>query len=147
MDDWVYWLGAAGVFVIVEIFTGTFYLLMVAVGLVAGAAAAWGDLNRTLQFVAAALVGMAATFALHRSRLGSAEKIDSASNANINIDIGQNVTVGEWRIEPGNRPAARVMYRGAMWDVELSAGESAHSGVFTICALRGSRLIVTGAPK
>jgi hypothetical protein len=37
---------------------------------------------------------------------------------------------------------ARVMYRGAMWDVELAPGQAAAPGVFTIREVRGSRLIV-----
>lgn len=147
MDYWIFWLAAAVILVIVEIFTGTFYLLMVALGLAAGALCAWFGLDVPLQFVIAALVGAIATFALHRRHAGTAKRPDAASNANINIDIGQNVTVHAWRIESGNRPLARVMYRGAMWDVELAPGEEARPGVFTICALRGSRLIVTGAPE
>jgi hypothetical protein len=37
---------------------------------------------------------------------------------------------------------ARVMYRGAMWDVELEAGAAAQPGSFIIREVRGNRLIV-----
>ena len=37
MADWSFWLIAAGVAVTVELFIGTFYLLMIAIGLVFGA--------------------------------------------------------------------------------------------------------------
>src|SRR5471032_42773 len=37
MADWMHWLIAAGVVVILELFTGTFYLLMIAIGIAAGA--------------------------------------------------------------------------------------------------------------
>ena len=33
MADWINWLVAAGVLVVLELFTGTFYLLMMAIGL------------------------------------------------------------------------------------------------------------------
>lgn len=33
MDDWMTWFVLAGVLVVLELFTGTFYLLMIAVGL------------------------------------------------------------------------------------------------------------------
>ena len=33
MTDWIAWFVAAGILVIFEVFTGTFYLLMIAVGL------------------------------------------------------------------------------------------------------------------
>ena len=36
MAEWSYWLVAAGALVIVELFIGTFYLLMIAIGLGAG---------------------------------------------------------------------------------------------------------------
>jgi hypothetical protein len=38
--------------------------------------------------------------------------------------------------------AARVMYRGALWDVELIPGSDTQAGHYTIRAVRGSRLIV-----
>lgn len=144
MSDWIYWVIAAGILVIVEMTTGTFYLLMMALGLLAGAVAAWLGLELPLQLVVAAAVGALATLALHYSRYGAKKRIDSARDANVNIDIGRTVTVSEWRAESGSRPMARVTYRGALWDVELAAGEEAHAGVFKICALHGSRLVVTG---
>ena len=33
MADWSYWAFAAGATVILELFTGTFYLLMIAIGI------------------------------------------------------------------------------------------------------------------
>ena len=36
MEDWMIWFGMAGILVISEIFTGTFYLLMIALGSLAG---------------------------------------------------------------------------------------------------------------
>ncbi|MDB5920073.1 MAG: NfeD family protein, partial [Massilia sp.] len=38
-----------------------------------------------------------------------------------------------------------VMYRGALWDVELGQGAHPQAGVFKIVEVQGSRLIVTGA--
>ncbi|MFS2021308.1 NfeD family protein, partial [Massilia sp. CT11-108] len=42
MAEWMGWLVAAGVLVILELFTGTFYLLMIAIGLAAAAIACPG---------------------------------------------------------------------------------------------------------
>ena len=36
MDDWVNWMIGAGILVVAELFTGTFYLLMIAIGLACG---------------------------------------------------------------------------------------------------------------
>ncbi|RZT10155.1 Membrane protein implicated in regulation of membrane protease activity [Duganella sp. CF402] len=138
MADWSYWLAAAGLTVILELFSGTFYLLMIAIGLAAGSAAALLGLGEAVQLLVAAVVGVAATVALRRSRYGKQqERVDAGRDPNVNLDIGQTVHVPAWQDN-----AARVMYRGALWDVELAPGVRATPGQFTIREVRGSRLIV-----
>lgn len=138
MADWSYWLAAAGLTVILELFTGTFYLLMVAVGLLAGSAAALLGFGEAVQLVVAALVGVGATVALRRSRFGKLHgQVQAGRDPNVNLDIGQTVHVPAWQ-----DGAARVMYRGALWDVELAPGAAAAPGQYTIREVRGSRLIV-----
>ena len=58
MADWMMWLAAAGIVVILEMFSGTFYLLMIAVGLASGALAALAGLEPQLQLIIAAAVGI-----------------------------------------------------------------------------------------
>jgi membrane protein implicated in regulation of membrane protease activity len=140
MADWINWLVAAGVLVVFELFTGTFYLLMIAIGLAFGAAAAFGGMSGAMQTIVAAAVGVVATGLLHRSRFGRPVRGNPARDPNVNIDIGQHLTVDEWH---GGK--ARVMYRGALWDVELGQGAHPQAGVFKIVEVQGSRLIVTGA--
>jgi membrane protein implicated in regulation of membrane protease activity len=138
MADWSMWLVAAGATVILELFSGTFYLLMIAIGLAAGSAVALLGGGPPLQTLAAAVVGLIATAVLRRSRYGRPEaRGDAARDPNVNLDIGQTVTVPQWQ-----DGAARVMYRGALWDVELAPGESPAPGQFIIREIRGSRLIV-----
>jgi membrane protein implicated in regulation of membrane protease activity len=140
MADWINWLVAAGVLVVLELFTGTFYLLMIALGLGFGALAAFAGMSGAVQTIVAAVVGVAATGLLHRSRFGRPARGNAARDPNVNIDIGQTVRVDEWQ---GGR--ARVMYRGALWDVELGQGAHPEAGVFKIVEVQGSRLIVSGA--
>ncbi len=139
MADWIYWLVAAGVLVVFELFTGTFYLLMIAIGVGFGALAALLGFSVPAQTIAAAVVGLAATGLLHRSRFGRPARGDPARDRNVNIDIGQHLTVDAWQ---GGK--ARVMYRGALWDVELAPGAQPQAGAFKIVEVQGSRLIVTG---
>jgi membrane protein implicated in regulation of membrane protease activity len=139
MAAWMLWLAFAGVLVILEMFFGTFYLLMIALGMVAGAMAAWSGLAAELQVLLAALVGAAATTALRRRR---PRKSDAARDPNINLDIGQSLHVTHW-----HDGTARAMYRGALWDVELAHGARAHAGQFVIREIRGSRLIVSNQPE
>jgi membrane protein implicated in regulation of membrane protease activity len=139
MSDWSMWLLAAGVLVVLELLTGTFYLLMIAVGLAAGAAAAFAGASGPAQTVLAAVVGVLATGLLYRSKYGKSSGVEAAVDPNINMDIGQTVTVPAWQ-----DGVARVMYRGALWDVELAPGASVATapGLYTIREVRGSRLIV-----
>jgi membrane protein implicated in regulation of membrane protease activity len=142
MTDWIIWFVIAGVLVMLEMATGTFYLLMIAIGLAAGGLAALTGAGSTLQFITAAVVGAAVTFALRRSRLGKVHKTNSTRDPNVNLDIGQTVAVEEWKSIQEGTSTSRVMYRGAMWDIELDSGEIARPGLFVIREVRGNRLIV-----
>lgn len=142
MVDWQMWLVMAGLVVILEMFTGTFYLLMVSVGLAAGALAALLGMNPSVQTLAAAVVGVAATAVLRRSKIGRIHRSDASRDPNVNMDIGQTISVQHWSHQDGGKNTARVSYRGAMWDIELASDATAQPGVFKIQEIRGSHLIV-----
>lgn len=154
MTDWSVWLIAAGLMVMLEMFSGTFYLLMIGVGLIAAALAAWLGVDFYWQFVIAGIVGAAGSYALRYSKLSQTHKhargrvqgqtpqagdVDSMYSSSVHLDIGQTVNVAAW----SSSGKARVKYRGADWDVELAADATAQPGVFVICAMQGNRLIVT----
>ncbi|QYF92911.1 NfeD family protein [Massilia sp. PAMC28688] len=138
MSEWMFWLALAGVLVVFELFTGTFYVLMIAIGIAAGGVAAMMGMSLPVQFLAAAIIGLAATGILHRSRFGRPLKSDPARDPNINLDIGQTIEVSSW--SDGH---ARVPYRGALWDVDLAPGAIAQAGTYRIVEVQGSRLLVT----
>jgi membrane protein implicated in regulation of membrane protease activity len=133
----MFWAVGAGALVVLELFSGTFYLLMIAIGMGAGALTALARVDMPGQMLVAALVAAAGTLLMRRSRLGKAVATPAEANPDVNLDIGQTVNVPAWQ-----DGMARVMYRGAMWDVELASGEAAVPGVFRIREVRGSRLIV-----
>jgi membrane protein implicated in regulation of membrane protease activity len=146
MNDWIVWLVLAGLLVILELLTGTFYLLMVAIGMAIGGMVALGGASLTMQTVAAAVASVAAIGALlaqrrrHPQGLGSPRGVDPDRDPDLNIDIGQRLRVEDW--EGGQ---ARVSYRGAPWDVELAPGAEARPGEFCIVAIKGSRLVLNNA--
>jgi membrane protein implicated in regulation of membrane protease activity len=140
MDDWVNWGIGAGILVAAELATGTFYLLMIAIGLGFGALAALLGASGPVQTLTAAAVGVVATFLLHRSRFGRPAKGSANRDHNVNLDIGERITVPAW--QDGR---ARVMYRGALWDVELGPGALPEAGDFRIVEVQGSRLIVANS--
>lgn len=142
MTEWISWFGLAGILVVLEMFTGTFYLLMISIGFIAGGLAALADASAGMQLVAAAVVGVIATYGLRRSKWGKTAKRDAQRDPNVILDIGQMLVVDEWSGGPGTVQTARVMYRGAMWDVELDAGARARPGPYVIREVRGNRLVV-----
>lgn len=140
MSEWMFWLIAAGVLVVFELFTGTFYVLMIAIGTAFGAAAALMGMSLPVQILIAAVIGVLATGLLHRSRFGRPAKQDPARDPNVNMDIGQRVKVDTW-----TDGTARVMYRGAQWDVNLAPGAIPGAGQFKIVEVQGSRLVLANA--
>ena len=137
MTAWMIWIALAGALVILELLTGTFYILMIAIGLAFGAVVAVLGYGMAAQIISAAIVAVAATALLHRTRLGRPARGDSSRDPNMNIDIGQSVKVDAW-----HEGKARVMYRGALWDIELGPGAIAEAGSFKIVEVQGNRLVV-----
>ncbi|MDR6394431.1 NfeD family protein [Herbaspirillum seropedicae] len=144
MTDWAIWLVLAGGLLGAELFTGTFYLLMIALGLVAGAVAAWCGLALEWQLLVAAVVGVAAVLGLRSSPYGRLRQSNSNDDPSLLLDIGQSIEVTAWQAH-GTQYLARVPYRGAQWDVELLPGHHALPGSYVIREIRGSRLLV--APR
>jgi membrane protein implicated in regulation of membrane protease activity len=142
MADWAIWILLAGVLVGAELFTGTFYLLMLALGLFAGGIAAYFGLILEWQLIIAAAVGIAATVGLRRSRFGRLRRQAAERDPNVSMDIGQLIVIDTWQ-QVGAAYVARVPYRGALWDVDLEQGSNPLPGQFRIREIRGSRLIVS----
>ena len=137
-DSTIWWLLAAGL-VALELITGTFFLLMLAVGMAAGAIAAHLGLDLTAQLIAAGLVGGVAIIGWQRWRKLYLNTPSARSNRDVNLDIGQIIQVESW--EPDG--TSRVRYRGAEWTVQIQPFQpSPPSGVFQIVAVEGSRLLV-----
>jgi membrane protein implicated in regulation of membrane protease activity len=142
MNDWMIWMILAGIVVMLEMFSGTFYLLMVAIGMLCGSAAAFAGVGAEWQTMIAAVVGVIATVWLHNSKYGWTRRDKQATrDPNVNLDIGQTIQVHSWHDQGNGRYAARAMYRGAQWDVELQQG-GAEGGMFVIDEVVGSKLMV-----
>lgn len=134
------WLAVAGVLVAIEIFSGTFYLLMIAIGLAAGGLTAVAGLPLFIQFIVAGIVGILVTLILKRSRVF--HKPDAQRNPAVLLDIGQTLDVGKWEKPDNGNYRARVNYRGAPWDVELLPDGEPVAGQFVIREIRGAILLV-----
>ena len=139
--DWnaptLWWL-AAGLLVAAELATGTFYLLMLALGCVAGAASAHLGLGFTAQLVSAAVLGGATTVGWHLKRAGQPRAVAADRNRDVNLDIGESLHVAVWNADG----SARVPYRGADWTVRLAGTGTPSPGPHIIVALHGNELRV-----
>lgn len=139
MDESTVWWLLVGGAVALELVTGTFFLLMLAVGLVAGALTAHAGGDLTQQLVAAAVVGGGAVVAWQRWRLRRRPSPRASENRDVNLDIGETVVVDHWQTDG----TARVKYRGAEWTVELQNPLPLPGpGTYRVVSVHGNRLIV-----
>lgn len=134
----IWWL-LAGVAIAMELVTGTFYLLMLATGLVAGALAATMGLALTAQMLVAAAIGGGAVALWHWQRSKHPAPMPAHSNRDVHLDIGDMVHVARWN-EDGT---ASVHFRGAHWTaIAANPAEPFSPGNFRIKEMRGNRLVI-----
>ncbi len=137
----IWWLLAGGA-VALELVTGTFYLLMLALGMIAGALAAHLGLSVVMQIVVSALVGGGAVALWHFKRSKEPQPVAANANRDVQMDIGETVHVLQWNEDA----TASVKYRGAQWTVELMDRQTApQPGLFRVRQLNGNRLVVDKA--
>lgn len=137
-----WWIIAVGLGVL-ELITGTFYLLVLALACAAGGLAAWAGLGVPLQLLVTAVVAVAGWLLLRRRNPWRGSTAADA-DPNMLLDIGERLQVEAW----GADRQARVQYRGATWTVELDPAqpaEAARPGAFVIARVVGNRLIVRSA--
>ncbi len=135
-ESTVWWL-ITGCVVAAELLTGTFYLLMLAIGLAAAALAAHAGLALAAQIGTAAVIGGGAVTAWHLLRPASATARASA-NRDVNLDIGETVHVDAWQPDG----STSVKYRGAQWTAVHAAGTLPSTGAHRIVEVRGSQLVI-----
>ena len=136
-----FWWVAAGVVVAAELATGTFYLLMIALGLAAAAVAAHLGLAASGQIVTGALVAGVATALWHWKRARAPRSAPPAQNRDVNLDIGERVRVESWNADR----TARVQYRGSVWTARLQPGAPAAAGEHRVAAVEGNWIVLEPA--
>ena len=143
--DWsasTWWWIAAGVLVAAELATGTFYVLMLAIGCAVAALAGYAGISFFAQVVAAVVVGGAAVLAWHRKRMADPRtNVTPAANRDINLDIGEQLHVDGWNADG----TARVPYRGSAWNVRWIGDGPATPGLHVIAEVRHNELALRRA--
>jgi len=138
MEESTIWWLAAGAVVVAELLTGTFYLLMVAVGLVAAALAAHLGLPVALQIVTAALVGGGAVVAWYFVKKRRPGDPSARADRSVNLDVGETILIESWNPDG----TTTVKYRGAAWTAIHRPGVTPSTGMHRVAELVGNRLLV-----
>lgn len=141
MDNPVAWWIFAGILVALELASGTFYLLMLSLGAVAGALAAHAGLPPTAHWVAFALVGGGAVCALYFGRRRFTRRTSEDAKHD-NLDLGATVEVTQWSIEG----ETRVHYRGSDWPARCLRHGTRRLGPHRIAGQDGNVLLLDPLP-
>jgi len=132
MEEDFLWAILGLTLVIVELLSGTFYLLMLGLAAFGAALAAWLGQPFGVQAVVAAAIAGIGCYGVHLYRARN------ATQQMASVDAGQPARFESW-VDEGAR-LARVRYRGASWDaiVEPDAGA-------TVALRQGAMLYVVSA--
>ena len=135
MSQEVVWLVAGLILVIVELMTGTFYLLIFGLSAIIASAGAWLGAPFHLQAALAAASALVGVVVMRKRRHVL------QGHGSVSPDLGQIATFEAWTDEPGRQ--ARVRYRGAPWDADVEgAGTILPGASLEVTAVVGTRLKV-----
>ena len=140
MDPALAWAAAGLILVLVELVTGTFYLLVLAIAAFGAAATAYFGHGFPLQSIVAAVMAVLGVYLVHAYRARNvAQQMPSP-------DAGQPAHFESWIDQRAG--LARVRYRGAQWEARIENGEALQAGALVyVLATEGNVLrISTRAP-
>ncbi len=136
IDNSLTWLIAGLLLIIVELVTGTFYLLVLGVACLASAALAYAGSSFTWQAIVAPVVALAALVVVQRYKRQVEPKRMQG------IDFGQPAAFEFWL----NKDArlARVKYRDSLWDAQIIGETSGERGeILYVNSIDGNSLKVS----
>jgi membrane protein implicated in regulation of membrane protease activity len=136
MEPYLIWMLIGFALVIVELLSGTFYLLMLGVAAFGGAASAYLGHGFEAQIIVAAIIAAAGCYGVHIYRARSSKE-QMAS-----VDAGQPANFENWVDQAGG--LARVRYRGASWDAHIDGGgELSDGALLYVMGIEGHTLKVS----
>lgn len=135
MEAYWLWVIAGIMLVIVEMLSGTFYLLVLGIAALGAGAVAYAGGSFWMQVVTAVALTVAGVMLVHRRRSGR------QSMAAQSLDVGETVVLENWISEADG--VARVSYRNALWEAQVEGERPAGAKIFHIHAMQGNRLLVS----
>jgi len=136
MDLSLTWLIAGFILIIVELVTGTFYLLVLGIAALVGAGVAYASGGFVWQAMVAAIVAVAGVIWVNQFKKKMAPKRMRG------LDVGQPAAFDSWVNKSAGH--ARVKYRDALWDAQVADDASGEPGeILYITSVDGSTLKVS----
>lgn len=135
MDAYWLWMIAGITLAIIEMLTGTFYLLVLGIASMGAAAVAYAGGSFWMQVVTAVAVTLAGVMLVHRRRSG--RRTPTAQS----LDVGEQVMLESWISEADG--LARVSYRNSLWEAQVEGDRPSGAKIFHIHAMQGNRLVVS----
>ena len=136
MEEDLAWAIVGLTLVIVELLTGTFYLLVLGVAAFGAALAAWLDQGFPVQAVVSGVIAAVGCYGVHLYRAKNMTQQMSS------VDAGQPASFESW-LDQGAR-LARVRYRGAQWDALVDGDAVPEAGAMLyVIATHGNTLKVS----
>ncbi|WP_373975088.1 hypothetical protein NT239_15865 [Chitinibacter sp. SCUT-21] len=138
MTNTTLWLIAGAILIALELFTTTFYLLAIAAGFFAAAAASALSLGSAAQLFIASVVSLIAGLAIKKWKKDRACSKEMPSD-----DIGKVVQIEAWLDDR----RARILYRGSHWDAVLAPHcQASDTATWYIAANHGTQFEISNTP-
>ncbi len=136
MDIPLAWLIAGFVLIIIELVTGTFYLLVLGIAALLSAVIGYAGGAFAWQAIGAAVIAVAGVVWVRRYHR-SARRTSMQG-----LDVGQPTVFDTWVSRADGQ--ARVKHRDALWDAHVVGGASGEVGeILYITAIDGNTLTVS----
>ena len=135
MEPYLAWLILGFALVIVEMTTGTFYLLVLGIAAFGAGATAWLGQDFTIQVLTTALVSGIGVYLVHGYRRANGAKQMPS------MDAGMPAKFESWTDQANGR--ARVRYRDTSWDARVEGNADLQPGATVyVASADGSTLRV-----
>ena len=136
MDEDLFWAILGLTLVIVELLSGTFYLLVLGIAAFGAALAAWLGQGFPVQVIVAAVISALGCYGVHVYRSKNTTRQMAP------IDAGQPANFENW-VDKEAR-LARVRYRGTTWDALVDGDAAVDAGAMLyVLTTNGNTLKVT----
>jgi membrane protein implicated in regulation of membrane protease activity len=136
MEEDFLWAILGLTLIIVELLTGTFYLLVLGIAAFGAALVAWIGQPFGVQAIVAAVIAALGCYGVH------VYHAKNTTRRMTPVDAGQPASFESW-VDPAAR-LARVRYRGALWDALVDGDAAVDAGAMLyVVTANGNTLKVT----